>query len=53
MFKTNDPKNGSGIGLTITKELVELMGGKINVISSSDGTTFTFDLYVQNALVPI
>ncbi|MDR3181806.1 MAG: response regulator [Planctomycetaceae bacterium] len=34
---------GVGIGLTITREMVELMGGKINVSSKEgEGTTFTF-----------
>ena len=31
---------GSGLGLFITKNLVENMNGKINVESSENGTTF-------------
>ena len=31
---------GSGLGLYITKNLVENMNGKINVESSENGTTF-------------
>ncbi|MDR3234234.1 MAG: response regulator, partial [Planctomycetaceae bacterium] len=34
---------GVGVGLTITREMVELMGGTINVSSKEgEGTTFTF-----------
>ena len=36
---------GTGLGLTIAKELVELMHGKIEVLSQKGlGTAFTFDL---------
>ena len=36
---------GAGLGLTIAKSLVEILGGKINVLSDSlQGTTFVFRL---------
>ncbi len=35
---------GSGVGLTIARGLVEQMGGSIQVKSGLDGTTFTFTL---------
>ena len=39
---------GSGLGLTITKELVELMGGTIEVSSKKGiGTVFTFTLNLE------
>ncbi|MGH1436680.1 MAG: hybrid sensor histidine kinase/response regulator transcription factor, partial [Lewinella sp.] len=42
-------KTGSGVGLTLTKELVELMGGNIKVDSATDqGTTFTISLPISN-----
>ena len=41
----NRENGGAGIGLTITKQIVALHDGKINVVSSVDkGTTFTIQL---------
>jgi PAS domain S-box-containing protein len=41
----NGPVEGTGIGLVLTKWLVELMGGRIGVDSRlGDGTTFWFEL---------
>lgn len=35
---------GSGLGLTISKQVVELHGGRISATSSNKGTTFTFTI---------
>ncbi|PKQ61822.1 hypothetical protein BZG02_14440 [Labilibaculum filiforme] len=38
---------GTGLGLTISKKLIEIMGGSIDVKSDLEfGTTFTFDLHL-------
>jgi PAS domain S-box-containing protein len=43
--KTYQEYGGSGLGLTISKGLVELMGGEIHVVSQKDqGSTFSFSV---------
>ena len=39
---------GTGIGLSITKHLIEMMNGEIGIISSEQGTTFWFELYLSH-----
>jgi signal transduction histidine kinase len=44
------PEEGMGIGLTVTKKLVEMMGGTIGVTSSEDaGSTFWIELPATEA----
>lgn len=45
----NSSVEGTGIGLVITKNLVEMMGGEINCASEiGSGTTFTIELALLN-----
>ena len=44
----NKRTEGSGLGLTITRQLVNLMGGDINVLSKpAQGSTFWFEISLQ------
>lgn len=57
-FQTSDLKKplegGSGIGLSLAKELVELMNGKITVESEvTKGTTFTVTMPVKKATIKL
>ncbi len=54
-FYQEDPSisrkyGGTGLGLMITKNLIELMGGRISVESKlGEGTTFSFTLPLEDA----
>ena len=49
----NRSYEGSGLGLALVKELVELHGGKVTVESVyGQGTTFTLSLLTGNAHLP-
>jgi CheY-like chemotaxis protein len=46
--------SGAGLGLSIVKKLVELMGGHIEVVSElGRGTEFTVDLPIQECASPV
>lgn len=48
--KENSSEEGTGIGLVMTKRLIELMGGQINVESEvGKGTCFWIDLEMSNS----
>ncbi len=47
-------KEGTGLGLTISRKFIQLMGGEITVQSTvGEGTTFQFNLQVQPIKNPI
>ena len=47
---TNQPEEGTGLGLTISRLLVSLMGGKLQVESQvGQGSTFSFELTFAKA----
>lgn len=51
--KTHGKYGGSGLGLFITRDLVELQGGQIAVSSKVDcGTTFSFYIKAERVLTP-
>ncbi|CAN5483950.1 hypothetical protein BH11PSE11_BH11PSE11_29610 [soil metagenome] len=48
--KETGSEEGTGIGLVVTKQLVELMGGEIGVVSTADvGSVFWVDLPTSSA----
>jgi|GEM_PF-2383733 len=48
---SKEHKEGSGIGLALTKKIIEIQGGKIGYISKPDkGTTFWFHLPLDGGL---
>ncbi|MBW2240889.1 MAG: hypothetical protein JRH01_02800 [Deltaproteobacteria bacterium] len=49
-FTTKPPGEGSGLGLTVTRQIVERHGGQIEFRSTSRGTTFIVDLPASNTV---
>ena len=47
--RTKGSKQGTGLGLTIVKKYVDILGGDISVTSEGDGTTFRILLPVERA----
>ncbi len=48
---SNNQKDGSGVGLAVTKKIIEIQGGKIGYISETgNGTTFWFKLPLDDGL---
>lgn len=51
-YKNKDTSVGTGLGLTLTKSLVEIIGGTITVDSmEGEGTTFRIDLSFEESTV--
>jgi len=51
--RTNNAFGGAGLGLSISKKLVEMMGGEISVSSQPNrGTAVSFDIPVQAVVTP-
>lgn len=49
MFKrlnTRDQHNGAGLGLSITKKILQKIGGKVNLLNNLDGSGTTVSVYI-------